>query len=120
MKKEMSPSQRQAVITLIEKQEKERPRTYLENWRPISLTNAKIMSKVIATRIVKVLPQIIHSNQTGSVSSRYIGEAAKSILDIMDYIPRFLLFIDFEKAFNMSGVEFYVQMLRSLWISTQS
>ena len=105
MKKEMSPSQRQAVITLIEKQDKDR--TYLENWRPISLTNvdAKIASKVIATRIVKVLPEIIHSNQTGYVSGRYIGEAARSILDIMDYtktydIPGLLLFIDFEKAFD--------------------
>ena len=104
MKKEMSPSQRQAVITLIEKQDKDR--TYLENWRPISSTNvdAKIASKVIATRIVKLLPEIIHSNQTGYVLGRgYIGEAARSILDIMDYtktydIPGLLLFIDFEKA----------------------
>ena len=67
MKKGMSPSQRQAVITLIEKQDKDRK--FLENWRPISLTNvgAKIASKVVATRIVKVLPEIIHSNQTGYV-----------------------------------------------------
>ena len=105
MKKEMSPSRRQAVITLIEKQDKDR--TFLENWRPISLTNVdtKIASKVIAIRIVKVLPEIIHSNQTGYVSGRYIGEAARSILDIMDYaktydIPGLLLFIDFEKAFD--------------------
>ena len=105
LKKGMSPSQRQAVITLIEKQDKDR--TYLENWRPISLTNvdAKIASKVIATRIVKVLSEIIHSNQTGYVSGHYIGEAARSILDIMDYtktydIPGLLLFIDFEKAFD--------------------
>ena len=104
-KKEMSPSQRQAMIPLIEKQDKDR--TFLENWRPISLTNvdAKIASKVIATRIVKVLPEIIHSNQTGYVSGRYIGEAARSILDIMDYtktydIAGLLLFIAFEKAFD--------------------
>ena len=101
----MSPSQRQPVITLIEKQDKDR--TYLENWGPISLTNvnAKIASKVIVTRIVKVLPEIIHSNQTGYISGRYLGEAARSILDIMDYtktfdIPGLLLFIDFEKAFD--------------------
>ena len=110
------------MITLIEKQDKDR--TYLENWRPISLTNvdAKIASKVIATRIVKVLPEIIHSNQTEYVSGRYIGEAARSILDIMDYtktygIPRLLLFIDFEKAFD-SLEWFYIQMFRSLWIWT--
>ena len=101
----MSNSQRQGVITLIEKTGKERTR--LENWRPISLTNAdtKIASKVIATRITKILPEIIHSNQTGYVSGRYIGEAARSILDVMEYtktfdIPSILLFIDFEKAFR--------------------
>jgi len=46
----MSRSQKQALITLIEKKGKDR--TLLENWRPISLVNvdAKIVSKVIATR----------------------------------------------------------------------
>ena len=53
-KGEMSSSQKQAVITLIEKKGKDR--TFLENWRPISLVNvdAKIMSKVIASRIKNV------------------------------------------------------------------
>ena len=65
---EMSNSQRQGVITLIEKTGKDR--THLENWRPISLTNVdtKIASKVIATQITNILPEIIHSNQTGYVS----------------------------------------------------
>ena len=45
-----SSSQRKAVITLIEKQGKDR--TLIENWRPISLINvdAKIISKVIAVQ----------------------------------------------------------------------
>lgn len=99
-KKEMSHSQKQAVITLIEKKGKDR--NYLENWRPISLINvdAKIASKVIATRVIKVLPDIIHRNQTGYVKGRLISEAARSIIDVMDYtkkqnIPGIFLFIDF-------------------------
>jgi len=85
----MSNSQRQGVITLIEKTGKDRTR--LENWRPISLTNVdtKTASKVIATRITKILPEIIHSNQTGYVSGRYIGEAARLILDVMEYTKTF-------------------------------
>ena len=79
----------------------------LENWRPTSLINVdiKIASKVIATRISKILLEIIHSNQTGYVSGRYIWEAARSILDIIECtktfnIPGILLFIEFVKAFD--------------------
>ena len=44
---EMSNSQKQAIITLIDKKDKDR--MYLENWKPISLVNAdsKLASKVI-------------------------------------------------------------------------
>ena len=80
--------QQQAVITLIDKKGKDR--NYLENWRPISLINvdAKIASKIIATRIVKVLPEIIHANQLGYVKGRFIGEAVRSLLDVMDYTEK--------------------------------
>ena len=74
---------------------------FLENWRPISLINvhSKIATNVIANRIKNVLPGIIHSNQSG-----FIGETARSILDIIAYtevlkLPGVLLFIDSEKAF---------------------
>ena len=48
---QLPTSQRQAVITLIEK--KERDKRLIKNWRPISLMNvdAKIASKAIATRM---------------------------------------------------------------------
>ena len=67
-KGEMSNSKKQAVITLIEKKGKDR--SLLENWRPISLVNVdtKLMTKAIAWRIKKVLPDIIHQNQTGMVA----------------------------------------------------
>ena len=104
-KGEMSCSQKQAVITLIEKKGKDR--SFLENWRPISLVNvdAKIMSKAIATRIKNVLPNIIHHNQTGFIKDRYFGETVRSIFDIMDFtveenIPGLMIFIDFQKAFD--------------------
>ena len=94
----------EAVITLFEKRGKDR--ALLENWRPISLVNVdtRIISKVIATRVKKVLPSIIHYNQTGYVKDHFIGEAIRSVFDIMDFtakenIPGLLLFIDFQKAF---------------------
>ena len=61
-KGEMSNSQKQAVITLIEKKGKDR--SLLENWRPISLVNVdtKIMTKAIAWRIINVLPDPSKSN----------------------------------------------------------
>ena len=102
---EVTISQRQAIITLIDK--KGQDRTYVENWRPISLVNfhAKIASKIIANRIKCCLPDIIHYNQSGFLKDRFIGETARSILDIIDYIersklPGILMFIDFEKAFD--------------------
>ena len=101
----MSTSQRQAIITLIDKKDKDR--SLLDNWRPISLlnTDVKILSKALAFRIKKVLPNIIHHNQSGYVEGRYIGETIRTIYDIMDFTKSegtsgILAFLDFEKAFD--------------------
>ena len=55
-KKKLSVSQRQAVMKLIEK--KNRDKRYTKNWRSISLLNGdyKIMSKALATTLKKTLP----------------------------------------------------------------
>ena len=59
---ELSNSQKQAVITLIEKKDKDR--RWIKNWRPISLVNVvKIGSKAIAKRLDTVLPHVIHYDQ---------------------------------------------------------
>ena len=117
-KGDLSSSQKQAVITLIEKKGKDR--SFLENWRPISLVNvdAKIISKVLATRIKNVLPDIIHHNQSGFVKDRYIGETVRSIFDLMDFthkenIPGLMIFIDFHKAFDSVEWNYLVTCLEA-------
>ena len=116
-KKCPTPKGKLHVITLIEKRGKDC--TLIENdWRPISVANvdAKIISKVIATRIKNVLPFIIHHNQTGYVKERYIGKTISSIFDIMDLtdkenMPALLIFIDFEKTFNSLEWKFLLNCL---------
>ena len=40
---------------------------------------------MITLRLKKVLPNIVHHNQTGYVKDRYIGETIRSIFDIMEF-----------------------------------
>ena len=62
-------SQRQAVIKLIEK--KDRDKRFVKNWRPISLLNVdtKILSKSLAEKLKSALPELISSNQTAYVKN---------------------------------------------------
>ena len=66
-KGELSSSQKQSVITLIEK--KDQDRCDLRNWRPISLLNVdtKIASKVIGERMKRLLPGIINNYSMSAV-----------------------------------------------------
>ena len=59
---ELSNSQKQAVITLLEKKGKDK--RLIKNWRPISLINVdtKIASKALAKRLENILPDLIHYN----------------------------------------------------------
>ena len=76
-------------------------------WRPITLLNVdyKILARIIARRIEPSLPSLIHSDQTGFIKGRYIGQHIRLLDDLMNFtdvnkIPGILLFIDFEKAFD--------------------
>ena len=82
VKKELSVSQRQAIIKLLEKMDKDR--RFLKNWRPISLLNidVKILNKALASKLKKVLKTIIGAKQTAYVEGRFIGEATRLISDV--------------------------------------
>lgn len=112
---EMSTSQKQAIITLIDKN---KDRTLLTNWRPISLLNCdyKIASKVLANRLTKHLPLLIHHNQSAYVDNRNIYGNIRSALDILEItrrekIPGIILAIDFEKAFDTVSRSFLFKTL---------
>ena len=83
---ELSSSQKQAVIALIEKKDKDK--RFIKNWRPISLLNVdtKIISKVLATRLKKMISRIVEPDQTAYIPGRYIGESIRLISDILEYI----------------------------------
>ena len=81
-------------------------RMFLENWRPISLINVDS----------KIGTKVIHPNQSGFIKGRFIGETARSILDIIAHaellkLPGGLLFIDFEKTFDSIEHDFVYKAL---------
>ena len=104
-KGELSISQRTGILTLIPKEDINL--TDLKNWCPISLLNLdyKILSKILAKRLEQFLPILIHSDQTGFVRERYIGQNIRLLSNIMEFSnnrqsPGILLFVHFEKAFE--------------------
>ena len=99
---ELSVSQRQPVIKVIEK--KDKGKKLLKNCRPISLLNidAKRLSKVLAERLKKILPSLISKTQTAYVKGRFISDRLISdILEMSDNlkIKGFLMTLDIEKSF---------------------
>ena len=98
---EMSYTQYLAIIVLLYKKGL---RELLKNWRPISLINvdSKLLSKVLATRVKTVLPEIIHTDQKGCIQGRYIGQGIRLIEDVVNEMDddQIILMLDQEKAFD--------------------
>ena len=80
--KELSISQRQAVIKLIEK--KDRDKRLLKNWRPISLLNVdlRVVSKAFAARLKTVLSSLFSTQHTAYVAKRFFVKSGRLISDI--------------------------------------
>ena len=121
---ELSTTQKEAVITLIEK--KNRVRRLIKHWRPISLVNVdvKIGSKAISKRR-ESLPHIIHYDQNAFVKGRTIFDAVRTINDVIDFTKLknyrgILTAIDFEKAFDSLNWDFLLKSLETFVLSIQT
>ena len=82
--KYLCTAQRQVVIKLLEKPNKDK--RYIFNWRPISLLNLDqtIISKALAIKLKKFHPVLISPGQTAYVNGRFIGESGCLISDIIE------------------------------------
>ena len=133
LKKELSISQKQAAVKLIEKKDKDK--RIIKNWRPISLLNvdSKIISKALASRLKEVLPNLISPQQTTYAENIFIGESGRLIADIIEIIDvlnkeGFFVTMDIEKAFDSLDYTFVISVLKKFafgnnfvsWIETLS
>lgn len=101
----LSTGQRRGVITLIPKKDVDRRR--VANWRPNTLLNCdyKILTKTVALRLQRHIPPLIHSDQTGFMQTRCIGDNIRIIDDAINMIctkesEGLILALDFSKAFD--------------------
>ena len=116
---ELSTSQNQAVIKLIEK--KDRDERFIKNWRPISLLNGgmKLIWKALASRLKSVISTIVSENQVVYVSNRFISESGRLKFDVLKIansvdIEGLLMTADIEKAFDSINHSFLMCALKKI------
>ena len=109
---------RVGIVTLLHK---DKDKTDLKNWRPITLLNfdCKLFSKILATRMSLVLEDLIHPDQACAVPGRQITDNLLLIRDTICFardrnIPLVVLNLDFEKAFDRVSHQYLFQVLEKM------
>lgn len=117
-KHEMPPSWREAVISLIPKEGKNRQEC--ENLRPISVLNVdyRIFTSILARRLENCLPSIIHLDQTGFIKQRQTQDNIRRTLHIIRHIVEnniesTLISLDAFKAFDTVSWKFLYKTLNT-------
>ena len=105
--RQLTVSQRRAVITLLPKSNDREQLRDISQWRPISLTTTcyKVFSKVLAIRMQSVIHKLINDNQVGYIKGRNINDHIRLIDDIINFanikeLPGLLVSLDYRKAFD--------------------
>ena len=113
----LSPSQRLSLIALLCK--KREFYFFLNYWRPISLPNVdyKIVSKSLSIRLRKVMPYIVHMDQTCSVIGRSITDNVHLLRNIyfteQKGIKCVFINLDQEKAFDRVSIPCLLSVLQA-------
>ncbi|KAJ0554035.1 putative RNA-directed DNA polymerase [Helianthus annuus] len=93
----------------------------LKDYRPISLVGIvnKVISKVLANRLKKVLNSVISSSQSAFLGGRYILDGPLVVNEIHNWIEKnkkkaFFLKIDFDKAYDNVNWNFIIDILAQM------
>lgn len=113
---EIPPSWREAIITVIPKDGKDK--TDCSSYRPISLLNQdyKLFTSILAKRLEIILPDIIQLDQTGFIKQRQTQDNVRRTIHVINHINQdkleaVLLGLDAEKAFDSVDWSFLYKTL---------
>ncbi|XP_059069967.1 uncharacterized protein LOC131859829 [Cryptomeria japonica] len=113
----LGPDINQGIIKLLPK---DGNKALIKNWRPITLLNVsyKVLAKILALRLVDILPKFIGPSQTGFIKGRYILENLITSWEAMDWAKNShqntaMLLLDFEKAYDKVEWKFILMMLEA-------
>ncbi|MCO5573137.1 hypothetical protein L7F22_026902 [Adiantum nelumboides] len=93
----------------------------LRRWRPITLMSSvyKILVRMITSRLRPLLPDLIHSSQTGFVQDRSILDNVVTFYEAVEWArqtgqPTTIMLLDFEKAYDRVDWGFLEGTLRRM------
>lgn len=109
---------RDSIFSLLDKPDKNP--LHVKNWRPLTLLNTdyKIFAKVLANRMLQVLPYIVSQDQFGYLKGRSISD---NLLDLMSVIQHcednqleaILISVDFKRAYDSVSHKALLEILKA-------